>query len=188
MNFKVLQKENIYKGFFHLSKIHVEHDKYDGSKATKQVEMVERGDACAIVLYEKDTDSILLVEQFRFPTTHNDSGWLVELVAGMIDEGESPLISTKREIEEEIGYTVQEIESIGVYYLSPGGASERIHLFYSEVTSNDKTLKGGGKLEESEDIKLIKIKSPDLQHALQSGFIKDAKTALGINWFLLHKK
>lgn len=187
MKYKILKKEKIYQGFFELSKVHVEHDKYDGTKVTKQVEIFERGDACAIVLYEKDTDSILLVEQFRFPTTQNDSGWLIELVAGMIDKGESPITSTKREIEEEIGYNVRSIESIGVYYLSPGGTSERIHLFYSEVNSNDKTLEGGGKWDESEDIKLIKIKSSDLQQALQSGLIKDAKTALGINWFLVNK-
>ncbi|MFT7614873.1 MAG: nudix-type nucleoside diphosphatase (YffH/AdpP family) [Parvicellaceae bacterium] len=188
MKFKEISEELIYNGFFKFTKLKVEFDKYSGEKGIKNVEMFERGDSASIVLYETDTKSLLFTEQFRYPTTKNDSGWLMELVAGKIEEGESPESSTRREIEEEIGYTVSSIENIGIYYLSPGGTSERIHLFYAEVKTTDKTIQGGGKFEESEDIKLIKIKVENLNDFVESKEIKDAKTMIGVNWFLINKK
>jgi len=188
MKYKVKEEEVIYDGFFKFSKLKVEFEKYNGDKGIKNVEMFERGDSASVVLYETDTNSLLFTEQFRYPTTINSNGWLIELVAGKIDENEEPELTTKREIEEEIGYRVSKFENIGIYYLSPGGTSERIHIFYAEVKSTDKTLEGGGKYDESEDIKLIKIQIEDLSSAMKSGQINDAKTAIGLSWYLANKK
>lgn len=178
----------LYQGFLSIKKVDVEFEKYNGEFDLKTVEVLERGDSAAILLYQKDTNEILLVEQFRYPTTKSTDGWIVELVAGKIEIEESPEESIIREIEEEVGYTIDEIENIGEFYLSPGGSTERIYIFYAEVNSTNKTKKGGGVLDETEDIRLVKIKIIDLESILESNEIIDAKTVIALQWFIKNKK
>jgi len=187
MKFEVKKTEWEYKGFFNFKKLSVDYETFEGGTKTANVEYFDRGDSAAILIFEKDTNSILLTNQFRYPTTKNDSGWLEEIVAGRIEESETPENSIKREIEEEIGYEVFEVTSIGNYYLSPGGTTERIFLFYAEVNEANKTLQGGGKLEENENIKLIKRTPLEMKENLESNKIKDAKTAIAISWFVSNK-
>jgi nudix-type nucleoside diphosphatase (YffH/AdpP family) len=187
MNYKIIKRTEIHKGFISLFKVEVDHDTFNGERITNTYEVIEGGDSAAVLLYEKDTNSLLLVRQFRFPTTKNDDGWLLELVAGNIDEGESRESSIQREIEEEIGYETSGFTEIGGFYASPGSSSERIYIYYSEVTRIEKTKEGGGKEEESEDIELIKVPIDELQNMISQHKIKDAKTMLAILWFLKEK-
>lgn len=187
MKFKVLNIEWEYNGFFNFRKLKVEYDKFNGAKGIKNVEVFDRGDSAAILLYEQDTKSIILTNQFRYPTTKHSSGWLNELVAGKIENSETGQQSIKREIQEEIGYEVKNVELIGDYYLSPGGTTEKIYIYFSEVRSTQKTLEGGGKLEESEDIETVKIPLAEIANLLITNRIRDAKTAIALQWFLLNK-
>lgn len=187
MKFKENKIEWEYNGFFNFKKLTVNYETFEGETKVANVEYFDRGDSAAILIFERDTNSILLTEQFRYPTTKNDSGWLEEIVAGRIEDSETPENSIKREIEEEIGYEVSKVTSIGNYYLSPGGTTERIFLFYAEVNKANKTLQGGGKLEENENIKLIKRTPLEMKENLNSNKIKDAKTAIAISWFVTNK-
>jgi len=103
----------------------------------------------------------------------------------MIDENEDPLESARREIIEEIGYSTSKLELLSTFYTSPGGISERIFLYFTEVTSFDKTEKGGGLESESEDIQLVKIKKYKVKEMLKHNSFIDAKTIVAIqNYFL----
>ncbi len=187
MHFKILKEELIYKGFNKLSRYEYEIDSYDHSKFIKETEVFERGDSCAIVVYEKDTASLLFTEQFRMPVVRHMDGWIQEVVAGRVEGSDKPEETIIRETLEEIGYKIESVELIAKFYVSPGVSSERIFLYYTEVVTTDKLESGGGLKEEHEDIKLIKLPVRALKNILKENIIQDAKSIIGIQWFLMNK-
>ena len=147
--------------------------------------MLNKGDACAALIFERDTRNLLFINQFRLPTAEKDKGWIIELVAGSVEENEDPAHTMLREIEEEIGYRIKSTEPIAMFYVSPGWTSERIFLFYAETESTEKIQPGGGKKEEGEDIQLIKFPADEITKMIPE--IIDAKTLIAVQWFLLNK-
>ena len=151
---------------------------------TVQRLVFERGDSAAALLFNKDTQKVMLIEQFRYPTYEKGPGWIQEIVAGVIDKGEQPEETSRREFREEIGYEVrQPLTYIATFYVSPGGTSERNMVYYAEVSDSDRVSQGGGKVSEHEDIELVEMTLPDLWQALDNGNIIDAKTLIAVQWF-----
>ncbi|MEW2384842.1 NUDIX hydrolase [Micromonospora sp. NPDC047707] len=157
----------------------------DWSRAVTLVN-ADRGDSVAAVVVDTTRDELVLVEQFRFPTLGHGSGWLVELVAGMVDADEAPETAIRREIQEEIGYDVCALERIATFYPSPGGSSERVILFYAEIDDSLQVNEGGGRADEAENIARRAVPLGDLPALIDSGTIQDAKTLAGLLW--LHLK
>ena len=95
-------------------------------------------DAVAVVLYDPACDSVVLIKQFRLPAHVKPIGspWLWEVVAGMIEPGETPEDVAKREVMEESGLEILHMEHIHKIYTSPGITTETIQLFYAEVDSS----------------------------------------------------
>jgi ADP-ribose pyrophosphatase len=186
MEYKIMKKELVYKGFNRLTKFEFEIEGYDHSVLKKETEVFERGDSCAIVVYEKDTASLLFTEQFRMPVTKHINGWFKEVVAGRVEGEDKPEETIIRETAEEIGYKIKKLEFIAKFYVSPGVSTERVFLYYTEVETTDKVEKGGGVKEENEDIKLIKFPVLDLKNMLKENIIQDAKSIIGIQWFLMN--
>jgi nudix-type nucleoside diphosphatase (YffH/AdpP family) len=173
----------VFDGFFRIDESLVRYERFDGELTpTLKLLSFERGDAVAGVIVNTDTNSVLLVEQFRFPTYRKGDGWLVELVAGMIEPGEQPEDVMRREICEEMGYEVEHVEQLGVFYVSPGGSSERMFLFHAEVTNADRVASGGGLAQEGENVRIVSIPLEELSDALDEGRILDAKTIIGLMW------
>jgi len=160
MHYKFTDKRPLYDGFFRLDAYTVEHDRFDGGKQTIVREHLERGDAVAVLLYDAARDAVLFIEQFRIgPAVRSDTGehdaWLIEIVAGMVDEGETPETCARRECVEEAGYAPETLRSLGCYYATPGGSSERIYLYMGEVDVDKPCGSGGGLDEEHEDIRIL---------------------------------
>lgn len=188
LNYKVLKTEKVYSGYFSLEKTEVKHEKFNGEWVEKTLEVFERGNSVAILLKERDSNSFLFTKQFRYPTTKNDNGWILEIPAGSLQEGELPEICVKREVEEELGYLIgKNIQLITKFYSSPGACSEMIYLYYAEVVQNDKQKEGGGLASEKEDIQLVKIDVKELHRNLYNS-INDAKSILALQWFFLKKQ
>ena len=97
---------------------------------TKTTEMYDHGNAVAVLLYNESKKTILLTEQFRLPTyiNGNKTGMLLEACAGIIDEGETPEETIKREIKEELGYVIENVEKVYEAYSSPGCLTELLTL------------------------------------------------------------
>ena len=188
MNYNIQNEKVVFDDFFKIKKATVEHDTFSGGAIEVERLCFERGDAVAILLYEKDTQSFLFTKQFRYPATKEENPWLVEITAGMLEGDEDPVYRVKKEVEEEIGYQVRHLEFINSSFVSPGGTSERIFLYYAEVLSQDKIAEGGGVDSEGEDIQLVKMDLNELTTAYRSNAFRDAKTVMAIQWFLLHKK
>lgn len=187
MKYKITKEETVFDQFFKIKKASIEHDSFEGNTIKVNRLVFERGDSVAILLYEKDTDSLLFTNQFRYPTIKEKDGWILELTAGSLEGAEDPQHRVIKEVEEEIGYQVQKVEFISSFFVSPGGTSERIFLYYSEVNSTDKVFKGGGMKYEKEDIQLKKIATKDVLQSFQNNEFRDAKTIIGIQWFLMNK-
>ena len=105
----------------------------------------------------------------------------------MLEQGESEEDCARRETLEETGYVVRSLDRIACVYSSPGGSSERMHIYYSEVSLADRTGKGGGLLVENEDIRLVSLPRVEAMAKLQAGQISDAKTLIALQWLELSR-
>jgi nudix-type nucleoside diphosphatase (YffH/AdpP family) len=176
--------------------IDVKYERFNGDFIQVEREIMERGDGVAVLLYEEESDSILFTRQFRIPTVErdamegiSDAGWLLELPAGSFKIGyEEPRDAAIREVEEELGYHVNELQHISTFYVSPGSCTERIHLFYAQISTAQKLSNGGGLEEEHEDIQTVKLSVSEIDTLITNGTIRDAKTMIGWMWWKLHKQ
>jgi nudix-type nucleoside diphosphatase (YffH/AdpP family) len=137
----------------------------------------------AAVVLHRESQQLLFTEQFRFPTLAKASGWILEVMAGMIDAGEAPDATLRRELEEELGYRVAHLEPISSFFVSPGGSSERIWLYYAEVSDATRVSAGGGLALEDEEIRVVAMSFDEARTALRDGRLPDAKTIIGLQWF-----
>lgn len=186
---EIIGQHRHYDGFFKLDEYVVSHERQDGTMSPPLHRLVfERGDAVVVFLYNRDTQSVVLLEQFRVPAligrrrddASTTNGWIVEPVAGMIDTGESPESSAVRETMEETGYAIRNPKLIGTFFSSPGGVSERYFLYFAEVGEADRTGKGGGL--DDEDIKILNVPVAELFARLAGGAIDDPKIVIGAYW------
>jgi nudix-type nucleoside diphosphatase (YffH/AdpP family) len=177
------QEQVVFDGFFRLKEATLRYERFDGqpSEPLRRLKL-ERGDSVAALIRSTDTGRVLLVEQFKYPTYGKGDGWILETVAGMVDEGESYEQAIRREVHEEIGYELRTLQHIATFYVSPGGSSERIALFYGEVDRAGRVGAGGGVATEGEDIQLREFSLQELWEAVDAGEIDDAKTLIGLLW------
>ncbi|MBK5213022.1 MAG: NUDIX hydrolase [Flavobacteriaceae bacterium] len=183
MKYSIKNEEVVFNDHYKIVKANVTYDTFEGKQITTKRLAFERGDSVAILLLEKETQSILLTNQFRYPSCKNNDGWMLEIPAGSVEKNEKPEDCIVREVMEELGYKIKKPKHISTFYTSPGASTERVFLFFSEVSQKDKTEKGGGNESENEDIQLVKI--PVSKIKMKMGELKDAKTILAIQWFLL---
>ncbi len=182
----VQNKRLVLDDKFKVEAAEVRFRKFNGemSNAVRRLVFL-RGDSAAAIILNTDTQQVLMTRQFRYATYEKGPGWLTEVVAGVVDAGEKPEETIVREIHEEIGYQAHKLTPIATFYVSPGGTSERISLYYAEVTDADHTAQGGGLVAENEDIQLVTLSLPELWHALDTGAIQDAKTLIAAQWLRL---
>ena len=186
MKYSIENERVVFNDHYKMLKAETTYDSFKGDTIKAKRLAFHRGDSVAIVLYESDTDSVLLTNQFRYPTTQHDEGWILEIPAGSLEKDENPSSCMEREVLEELGYQINDPQLISQFYTSPGGSTERLSLFYAEVTSEDKIKTGGGVESEHEDIQLVKVPVPEIGVYLSEKIV-DAKTIIGLQWFLFQK-
>jgi len=186
---EIYAKALVFDGFFKIEEAELSYERFDGEMTPKVKRLsFERGDSVAAIVFDRDSRRLLFLRQFRYPTYEKGPGWITEIVAGMQERDEAPELALQREILEEIGYETVLIEPIARFYVSPGGSSERISIFYVEVTGAGKVAAGGGLASENEDIESISYSPEQLQDAVAAGEIQDAKSLIGALWFLNRKR
>jgi len=181
MRYRLLDRQLLHQGFFRLDKFRAEHERFDGGTITGEWELLERGDAVAVVLHDPRRDEVLLIEQFRVgPLARDEHPWLTEIVAGMLDGDEEPEVCARRECIEEAGYEPKSLKQLGVFYVSPGGTSERIFMYLGEVDAGQASGKGGGLAIEDEDIRVFWVKRSEAMEMVRRGRIQSAAPMLAL--------
>lgn len=186
--FKVLNKEVVYQGFFRLEKYRLKHALFAGGWSDElDRELFRRGNCVAVLLYDPDKDKVVLIEQFRVGAIlRPEPAWLLEIVAGAIEEGETAEEVAYREAVEEAGCHIQELKVISEFYTTPGGSSEWITLFCGKV---DSTNVGGihGLDHEHEDILVSTVSFDEAYRLLEQGKINSGIPIIAIQWLALNR-
>src|SRR5690606_11725040 len=125
---EILQCETLYQGFFRAEKMTLRHRLFRGGWTTPMArEIIVRGEAVGVLLYDKARDLIGLVEQFRIGAlAEPHTPWCMEVVAGMVEAGETPEEVARRELLEEAAVDNAQLEYICNYLPSPGGSDEKM--------------------------------------------------------------
>ncbi len=183
--------ETKYQGFFKINEYRLKHKLFSQKQSNEFTrEVFERGDAVVVMLYDKNKDKLLLLEQFRAGVLRTgDKPWMLEFVAGMFNRNEKPVDVAVRETKEEanIELTPEQVKPIMKYLSSPGGMSECIHLYWAPFDS-DKVIPGSvfGLNDENEDILLHVISRAEALTLLTEGKISNAATIIGLQWLAMN--
>jgi len=185
----IVSRDTAFQGFFAIDRIVLRHRLFAGGWSNDfSRELFRRDPAAGVLLYDPKSDKLVLVEQFRVGMLDamDQSPWALELVAGIVDEGESAADMARREVHEESGLEIGPPLFICDYFNSPGGSTERIKLFYAEV---DAGQAGGihGLVEENEDIRVVVMSFDDVWDAFVSGHINNAMAIIALQWLRLRR-
>ncbi|MFK8027851.1 MAG: NUDIX domain-containing protein [Gammaproteobacteria bacterium] len=187
MDWKIHKSQLAYEGHFAVTKYELSHEKYNGGVTPLlHRELVNRNNAVAMVAYDPVTDEVIFVEQFRVGAIEEQQPWLIEIVAGLVEENESPEQVVKRESQEEIGCKPDELSKIAGFYTTPGGNSEWVDLYIGKISVAN-VAKTGGLEVEGEDIKIIVVPASDIPYMLSTGEIRSAIAIIGLQWFLINR-
>lgn len=161
----------------------------DGSWKKLQRESYDRGDGACVLLYNKEKSTVILTRQFRMPIYHNTpaDGMSIEVCAGALEDNEDPKEGIIREIEEEVGYCVKNIEKVIESYMSPGAVTEQLFMFVAEYSEAMKVNEGGGLETEGEEIEVLEMTFEKALQMMGKGEIKDAKTIMLLQYAQIHK-
>jgi nudix-type nucleoside diphosphatase (YffH/AdpP family) len=177
---KIKKEKRVYDGYTKVDEALIEDTLESGKVSTYSRQKVVRPDAVAGLIYNTDTECVVLVKQHRYPTHFgNRNGFIYEAMAGKIDSGENPKQAFIRESFEEVGYRLKEknVEYCFNCFTTPGYSTERIHYFLATATNKDKIKNAGGGMEdEHENIEICEFHY--LQFRSMMDTMEDAKTKL----------
>ncbi|AGB84189.1 protein containing C-terminal region of TrgB protein [Serratia sp. FGI94] len=184
---EIIARDTLYRGFFSLNLYRFRHKLFNGGVSDEITrEIFERGHAAVLLPYDPQRDEVVLIEQLRIAAVDtSDSPWLLEMVAGMIEDGESVEDVCRREAEEEAGVTVGRCKPVLSYLASPGGTSERLSIMVGEVDAA--TAEGiHGLSEENEDIRVHVVSREQAYRWVEDGTIDNAASVIALQWLALH--
>lgn len=184
---EIIARETLYTGFFSLVRYRFRHRLFNGGMSGEvQREIFERGHAAVLLPYDPVRDEVVLIEQIRIAAFDtSDTPWLLEMVAGMIEVGESDEEVARREADEEAGLAVGSVKRMLSYLASPGGTSERTAVLVGEV---DATQASGihGLVDENEDIRVHVVSREQAYQWVEEGTIDNAASVIALQWLQLH--
>ena len=178
----------LHEGFLRLCRYEVDVEQFGGGVRRTSWEMMERGNAVAVLGHDPGRDVVVLVNEFRPGLiVAGDYPYRDNLVAGSIEDNETALQAAVREMQEEAGLVLSNPVLIHPgAYVSPGGTSEKISIVYGTV---DSSHAGGvhGNATENEDILTIVLPAKVFIDRVRSGEINDLKTLVAGYWFAEHQ-
>ena len=181
------QREQSFRGYFSLETLTLRHRLFAGGWSTPvRRELFQRGDAVGVLPWDPVKDELVLIEQFRVGAIRDDdSPWMLELIAGIVEAGESDTAVVHREAEEEAGCQLGQLEQIATFYPSAGACSEQIRLFVGEVTqSQPGTVQGLDS--EHEDILVHQLPREQVMQMLDRNEINNGHTLIALQWLARH--
>lgn len=193
MQWKIKQRKRNYDGHFKVDQLVIQHELFAGGFSSELIrEQVSRQNAVAVLPYDPIRDEVVLVEQFRVGAMSDDNPWLIEIIAGLVEEGEDYEEVAHREAKEEANCILSDLHHVASFFPTPGGFSELSHVY---IAKTDTTVLGGeyGLQEEGEDIRVHVLPSTEAIKMLHQGKIRSAIPIVALYNFIqikdqLHKK
>ena len=178
----------LFEKYFRLDEYSISHELFaGGSSPVFTREIFERGVVVAVLPYDPRRGKVVLIEQFRAGAIHDAEGpWLVECVAGVIEDGESEQQVALRECVEEAGCTIDKLEVISRYYVSPGGTTEHCSLFCG-ICDSDGVGGIHGLPHEHEDIRVLVVDCAEAYAWVREGRIRSSATMIALLWLELNE-
>ncbi|MBT5388147.1 MAG: NUDIX domain-containing protein [Porticoccaceae bacterium] len=180
-------RETMFQGFFRISKLILRHRLFAGDWSQPiSRELFERGEAVGVLLFDPDHHLVGLVEQFRVGALNEQHGpWQYEVVAGMVEPGETPTQVALRELKEEAGVDLTQLIPICNYLVSAGGTDEKMHMFCGLCNLQEQ---GGifGVEGEAEDILFEVWTYADVLKAQAEGLFNSAAATIALQWLQLN--
>jgi ADP-ribose pyrophosphatase len=187
---ELMARRNLYRGYLGVDGLRLRHEQFAGGLGPElKREVVERGHAVAVLPYDPALDLVVLIEQFRAgPFVAGDpEPWLVEIIAGIVEDGEAAEEVAVRESAEEAGLEVTALERIAGFYSSPGVLSEQVELYCGRVDAG-----GAGGLHgldhEGEDIRVLVPAFDEAMAMLAEGRIRFAPALVALQWLALNRE
>jgi ADP-ribose pyrophosphatase len=185
---EIIEKEAVFQGYFRVDAYRLKHSLHRGGMSGEiRREVFERGHAVSVLPYDPARREVVMLEQFRIGAyAAGTDPWLMEIVAGIIDEGETIEQVAKREVKEEAGLEIRDLFLAARYLSSPGGTSESVAHFVAWV---DATGAGGvhGLDHEDEDIRVVPMPVPEALALLADGRFENAQALIALQWLALNE-
>ena len=181
--------EIVWRGYFRIDRYRVRHRLFRGGWGQAITrEVFERGHAAAVLPYDPVRDEVVLLEQFRVAALGAGAEpWLIEIVAGIIEPGETAEDVVRREALEEADCRLAELVPIVDAFTTPGGSSERIAIFCGRI---DGQVQGGihGLAGEGEDIRAFVEPFASAMNRLAAGEITNLIAVVALQWLALNRE
>ena len=186
---EIIEKSSPYRGYFGITRYWLRHRLHDGGWTKPLMrEVFERGHTVTVLPYDPLTDRVVLVEQFRIGAyAAGRTPWLTEAVAGTMELGENPEDLARREVLEETGCQVSDLEYIGTILLSPGASTETTAMYCGRV---DSTGAGGihGLPHEGEDILVSVVPADEAIARVADGPVANGYAVIPLQWLALNRE
>lgn len=161
-----------------LISVNYEQRRRDGEQQSRTREVYDNGNSAVILPYDPDRKTVLLTRQLRLPVFLQDgNARTLEACAGKLD-GEEADRRIVKEVQEELGYKVSDVERLFELYVSPAAIMEKIVFFTCIYSPADRVSDGGGLKEEGEDIEVVETSLEEAAAMIATGEIIDAKTVV----------
>lgn len=178
---RLISQKVLFDHFFEIQSLEFEKE---GEQTPLTRYVVVRPTATAILLHNRNKDTLVMVRQFRAPVYAQERDpFLLEFPAGVVEKGELPMEAIIRETREETGYCIDKAALVTACYTSPGVFSEKIYIYFAEVEDEDQMHDGGGVESEREDVEIVELPVEEVFKKAGNGEIMDAKTLAGLYWY-----
>lgn len=187
-NVKIIEEKLLSDNWYTLKKITFDYRNLLGKWARQSRESYDRGNGATILLYNRESQTVVLTQQFRMPTyvNGNSTGMLIETCAGLLDKDNAE-DCIRRETEEETGYRITDVKKVFEAYMSPGSVTEILYFFVAEYHKDMKVNDGGGAEHEQENIEVLELSFSKALKMIETGEIKDGKTIMLLQYAKLNQ-
>lgn len=167
MNESILRTEAVFEGIF--LNVFVNTIQLPDGRTAKR-EVMQHPGAVGVVAFETD-DTLLLIRQYRAGIDRA----IIEIPAGLLENGEDPSACAERELREETGYRPGTLESLGGFHIAPGYTNEYIHLYAARELTPDPLAQ-----DSEEFLELLRVPFDEALAMVERGDISDSKTIIAL--------
>jgi len=186
--YDLIHREALFQGYYRVDRFHIRQRLDDGSWSevfSREVFDANKH-AATVLLFDPQHDKVVMIEEFRAgPMSKGHEPFMIQVVAGAVDPGETSETAARREAMEEAGCEVTDLQKLHTYYPCPGCVGEHVDVFVGRTIAPVEP-RTGGLAHEGEHIRVLVMDAMQAISLLYAGKLRDAATLITMQWFALH--